>query len=209
MAGLAACAYAPPTDVALDYWKRRTRLDLGCAAYVEKRYRIEAAGELIENNRIMTQLHPNLAKYRFDFTRIKAGLVKEEGERATVAILGKVAVYDPDTTFFDETSVTDLLDMKWEDQAWRIDYTWNLDGRAQRTLRNLASAQRLYFNRHQGYTDDLKRLAIWFLPDPTIEITITWADRKRFSALARHKDSPHLFAYDSSGGGVLPYVPEK
>ncbi len=77
---------------------------------------------------------------------------------------------------------------------------------AKMALRELAQAEVQYFAAHKTYTADLAPLKL--APDPNIQVGVTRADERSFSATASHRlcskkdDSPELFVWDSSRGGM-------
>lgn len=204
LTGLTACAPTLPQETALDYWKKRTSLDLSCTDYVEKRFQKEALDDFVGHRVAMKALHPNLERYKFDFSRVEVKLEKLGDDYARVAVWGKVAVMDSPTNYLEEGEVNDRLDLKLEDWDWRIDYRWKLDYLAQIALTSLAAAQEQYVARNDRYASALNALTQWYSPDPALDVAITFADKKSWSGRARHKDSATMYFYDSAAGGLRP-----
>jgi Tfp pilus assembly protein PilE len=80
---------------------------------------------------------------------------------------------------------------------------------ARTALKNLSSAEEVYFDEHKVYAADLKLLDLASKPD--LQIKILKADDKSYTASASHnqcmreQDSvPETFRWDSAAGGLQP-----
>jgi hypothetical protein len=78
---------------------------------------------------------------------------------------------------------------------------------ARTALKELAQAEQEYFSAHKIYTSTLDLLKLTL--DPNIQINVTKADEKSFTASASHNQclkqpekTPEIFIWDSSRGGL-------
>jgi hypothetical protein len=118
--------------MAVEFWQKRTALDPSLAEMVQEEHQKDAR-KIIERHRAeMKEIHPNLDRYRYDFSGLEARMLEETEETAVVGLEGRVKLFNPDGMLLDEDLIEDRIklvrrcrfaNIKCE---WSVDYEWAL-----------------------------------------------------------------------------------